>query len=262
VSETCACGSGLPFGRCHGDPRNDFAREQALREAESIASFFPHVRVTGIDQFVDGIASRACEARFAALEEIVDRIPDHERRRVVRLWSEPYADRWASMTRTAVDVEAAERALVRGAVVAALDERVEPARVLLEPLDGSGMRSPYPALALMLPPPAVWSIDEARAAAAGARGRRSSERIDVVENIAFALMTFEHVSRNARSRRAIRARTSARRFASRFGSSDGGVSRCRGGRRRCSRDDGLPPDRLRRATARNRRGADGMTMGR
>ena len=42
----CQCGSGRSFERCHGDPRNEFARVQALAEARQLALLFPSVRLT------------------------------------------------------------------------------------------------------------------------------------------------------------------------------------------------------------------------
>jgi len=41
----CSCGSGRSFGRCHGDPRNEFARTQALAEARQVALLFPSGRL-------------------------------------------------------------------------------------------------------------------------------------------------------------------------------------------------------------------------
>ena len=195
VETACQCGSGLPFARCHGDPRNEFAREQALREAEAISSMFPFVRVDRIEELIER-AARDGGAEDAA-DDILSRIPQAEWRRVIDSWAAPYADRWESITTTAADVEAVERALVRGAVATAISERSTAPRELAESLEDSGAApSPYPSLALMLPPPAVWSIDEARAAAAAARRRRSPlERMDAAQEVAFALMTFLHIRR-------------------------------------------------------------------
>lgn len=205
MEATCQCGSGLPFARCHGDPRNEFAREQALREAEAVPSMFPFVRVHGIDEFLERAAHEG-DAEKAANNALA-RIPADEWRRVVDSWAAPYADRWESITATAADVAAAERALVRGAVVAAISERWIAPRGLVELLeDPRAAPSLYPALALMLPVTAVWSIDEARAAAAAAHARRSPiERMDAVQEVAFALMTFVHVRRT----RALAARLAA-----------------------------------------------------
>jgi hypothetical protein len=189
VAEPCSCGSGLAFSLCHGDPRNDFARAQALREAESIGAFFPAVRVRG--------AAAEAVATGATEDEAVGLVEADEWRRVVDSWAEPYADRWESLTTAAGDVAAAERALVTGALRAAVDEAAPTPPELVAPFeDGALSGSPFAALSLVLPPMSVWSIAEALAAVAAARGRRRArDRDAAIEEVAYALVSFEHVRR-------------------------------------------------------------------
>ena len=203
ATDVCACGSGLPFSRCHGDPRNEFARVQALREAEAIAWMFPSVRLSGAE--VDAFADRAAlehssddDLPKALLDEGLALVNGAERQRLVEVWAETYADRWASLTRASGDVDAAERALVVGALRAAVAERQPTPHELVEPLEGGALRrSPFAALAVVLPPAFVWSVDEARAAELAASQRRGRGRMDVVEGVAYALMTFTHTRRTS-----------------------------------------------------------------
>ena len=198
--DTCQCGSGLPFSRCHGDPRNEFAREQALREAESVAMLFPSVRLHGEE--IDAFAERAAAAYpdddppGDLLEEGLALVDAPEWRRLVDSWAEIYADRWQSLTETAADRDAAERALVRGALRAAIAERQATPRELVEVVeDGQLRRSPLAALALVLPPQLAWSRDEAAAAEVAALHSKRRERCQAVEGVGYALMTFAHVGR-------------------------------------------------------------------
>jgi hypothetical protein len=202
AGELCACGSGRPFSRCHGDPRNEEARAQALREAESIAWMFPCVRPAGpaVEAFVDqkAVEHPTGNVSDGELREGLELLDEQERRRVVALWSDPYADRWASLTFAAGDVGAAERALIVGSLRAAIAERQSTPRELVAPLEGGALRrSPFAALSTVLPPGLVWSIDEARAAHVAASHRRMRAGMDAVEGVAYALMTFTHIQRTS-----------------------------------------------------------------
>jgi hypothetical protein len=199
--DLCACGSGLAFEACHGDPRNDYARETALREARAIAAAFPRVRVRGaaVERFLDDAAAGLADDADPD-EELLARglelIAARELRRVVESWTGPYADRWESLTRAADDTDAAERQLVLGALEMGVLERVPTPRGLLELVDGTLLRSPCLALALVVPAGFVWSRDEVCAAAAAADERGSGlQRDRAVAGVATALVTYEHVLR-------------------------------------------------------------------
>jgi hypothetical protein len=198
--DLCACGSGLPFARCHGDPGNDYAREAALHEARLVAALFPSVRVRddAVVTFLDGIA-RGLGDDEEPNEELVAHgltlIDEHERRRLIDSWAEPYADRWASLTHASGDPTAAERALVLGALEVGVAERSRTPRSSAEAVE-SGPGASHLALALVIPPMFVWSRDEAGAAEAAASGRRrTKDRLAAVEQVASSLMTFGHVGR-------------------------------------------------------------------
>jgi hypothetical protein len=198
----CTCGSGLPFVRCHGNPFNYFAREQALAEAEMVAMLFPTVRVRGehIEEYARRMAAMLPgedDIPEPLIEEGLDLVGRAERRRVVESWSHPYADRWASITYTAGRRGAAETALVAGALRAAIAEVQPTPRGRVEPFEDESLRrSPLAAVALVVPPMFVWSRDEAEAATAAAAGRRKlRDRLRTIEHVGFALITHGHVRR-------------------------------------------------------------------
>jgi hypothetical protein len=161
---------------------------------------FPSVRIQGrrIEAFAEK-AAVACpddDPPAAVLANGIALVDARERRRVVESWAEPYADRWQSLTETAADRGAAERALVVGAVRAAIAERQTTPRDLVELLeDGRLRRTPFAALAVVVPAPFVWSRDEAEAAAVAATHAKRRGSSAAVEGVAYALMTFTHVTR-------------------------------------------------------------------
>src|SRR5262245_45127464 len=190
--DLCTCGSGLAFEACHGDPRNDYARETALREARSIAAAFPAVRVRGaaVGRFLDDAAA-GLDDETDPDEELLARglalVGARERRRVVASWAIPYADRWESLTRAADDTDAAECELILGALEMGVLERVATPRALLEQVDETLLRAPCLALAFAIPAGFVWSRDEVTAAAvAYESGRTTLERDRAVAGVATA----------------------------------------------------------------------------
>ena len=125
----CSCGSGRSSNRCHGDSRNEFARTQALAEARQAALLFPSVRLRAADALA--LAERIAEAlsdREQIAEDVLAdaaaAIDEREAHRLVSEWSAAYPDRWSSLCHTAADVDAAERELVKGALAAAIYERL------------------------------------------------------------------------------------------------------------------------------------------
>jgi hypothetical protein len=161
---------------------------------------FPCVRVKGaeIDAFAESAALEdpGGDVPESTLERGLDLVDAEQRAAVVASWVEPYADRWASLTRAAGDPGAAEDALVRGALRAAIAERQEtPVELVRELDDGALRRSPFAVLSLAVPPMFVWSVDEARAAQVAAAQRGPRRRADAVQEVAYALMTFIHTRR-------------------------------------------------------------------
>jgi len=148
-ADLCSCGSGRSFTRCHGDPRNEFARVQALAEARQIAVLFPPVRLRSKAAlaFAERVANDFPGAERVPeklLDEGLASVDSDERREVVDNWVDEYPDRWASLTRVAADVGAAEQELLRGALEVAVAERQPTPRELLVELDLDGGATPRP----------------------------------------------------------------------------------------------------------------------
>jgi SEC-C motif-containing protein len=201
VRDLCSCGSGRPFARCHGDPRNPFARKQALLEARQLATLFPSVRLTS-PRILD-FASRAA-AELADEDELSEELLDEGARLVgesevdalVRGWVDAYPDRWASLLHTAADERAARAAVVRGAIEVAVCEHGTTPRAVLAKLEAEPL-PPGAALAFVLPPFFIWSFVEAQAALAAVAGRRHEleDPLRPVEEVAYALINVEHERR-------------------------------------------------------------------
>lgn len=160
----------MTFARCHGNPENEHARAQSLLEARQIAVLFPSVRLGAREALAraESVARElgdADEPTDEAVEAVAAAVDAGEARRLVESWTRAYPDRWASLVHAAADVTAAERELVRGASMVALLERLPTPRDLLVELELVEL-PPGAALAFVLPPQLVWSLDEARAAAA------------------------------------------------------------------------------------------------
>ena len=165
---------------------------------------FPAVRVDGttVEPFLERIAAELPDEDDipdGVLESGLTQIDRETWRRCVESWSVPYADRWHSLVEAAGDVDQAERGLVLGALRVGIAERQSTPPDLFAQLEDGRLTAPHLALAVVLPPQLVWSIDEALAAATGQGGRRRSRaRTSAVERVAYALMTFEHVGRTRR----------------------------------------------------------------
>lgn len=167
-----------------------------MREAQGIAAMFPMVRIEGIGDWAARAAVADDELPEPAIDEALELVDPAELRRVVSSMAGPYADRWESLTNAAGDVAAAERALLSGAVRIAVDEFRPTSREVIEPLEHGWRAAPGSAvLGLVIPPMLVWSLDEARAAAAAAEGRKAAARVRAVQEVALALATYDHVRR-------------------------------------------------------------------
>jgi hypothetical protein len=195
----CSCGSGRTFDRCHGDPANEFARVQALAEARHVAALFPAVRPRS-EEVLAFAATAAAELRGddepseELLDEGVQLVAAREWRTVVDSMAAEYPDRWASLTHAAADTAAAERELVKGAIEPAIAESQATPRTVLRVIERKRPR-PAMALALVVPPPFVWSIDDAHVAETAARGRSPREAMRAFEEVAAALERGAHTAR-------------------------------------------------------------------
>jgi hypothetical protein len=187
------------------------SEELTLQEAEAIAAHHPSVRLRGdeIDRWAARIAAEQPEEddiAEAVLEEALDVVPAEERRRLVDSWAREHGDRWRATLLGSGDGAAAERALVFGALRAAIAERQPTPREVVAPLEAQAATAPpLAALAHVLVPGNVWSSDEARAAFAAARDRpERRQQLKAVEEVACALITGRHVERTRRQAALVR----------------------------------------------------------
>jgi hypothetical protein len=195
----CSCGSGRRFDRCHGDPANEYARTQALVEARQVAALFPAVRLrsAAVLDFARTAArglGSADEVPDDLLAKGVELVNDHDRRELVDSWASAYPDRWGSLCHAAGDATAAEREVVKGALEIAICEFQRTPRELLADLERERLR-PTAALALVLPPHYIWSVEEAHVAETAAEGRPPVEGLRAVETVAGALAAEVHAAR-------------------------------------------------------------------
>jgi hypothetical protein len=187
----CQCGSGRSFERCHGDPRNGFARVQALAEARQLALLFPSVRLSSapVLAFAERVAAELGEADELpadVLDEGLRLVGESERSLLVESWRHDFPDRWASVVHTAADEQAVLREVTLGALEIAVATCAATPPELVAAVDSSGFPAGA-ALAFVLPPPYVWSYNDARAAALAGD--------DGIDEMAAALMRSEHEER-------------------------------------------------------------------
>lgn len=175
-NKPCPCGSGRKAKRCHGRGRwiDSVAavEQQALAEAHNFPVFHPDVRPRGerFDAFAERVAKRLPEGSLPALPDEVSHalslLGRAERARLVDAVATTHPADWRRLCGAVSDRAALERALLSGAVLAAVGERRPPARGLLEMLETTAdLPSPAPLLALVTPPQLAWSIEEAEDAA-------------------------------------------------------------------------------------------------
>ncbi len=205
---SCFCGSGRSLDRCHGLPRRErrLLRTQLeiLAEANEIAALFPSVRPDDavFSAYAEQVGAALASTGPAAPVEVVENglrlLDDEERRRVVGRWALSYPDRWRRIIDLAGEPALVERAVVAGAVrVTLLENRPLPPEVLT-PLEGGALRHlPTQALALLVAPPAVWSIDEAVTTLTlfPRRGGLDAAWFETVERHAASCVGTEHVAR-------------------------------------------------------------------
>lgn len=175
VERPCFCGSGRAARDCHRLPRQARRRQHdelyALAEAHDLAALFPALRPRDavLEAYAKHVAAELHpdqpEIPVDAVEEGVSIVSESEWRRLIDSWATSYPDRWDAIVRLVRDARAVERAAVAGAVrVTILELRPLPAAAFA-PLEGGVFRQlPANALTLLVPPPAVWSMDEACAA--------------------------------------------------------------------------------------------------
>lgn len=113
-------------------------------------------------------------------------MPEGDRRRLVEDWARDFPDRWASVVHTAADEQAVLREATLGALEVAILMRATTPAELVAAVEVSGAPAGV-ALAFVVPPPYVWSYNEARVAAAAGDA--------AIDEVAAALMCADHEQR-------------------------------------------------------------------
>jgi hypothetical protein len=174
----------------------------ALAEAHDISALFPWVRPRNavVEAFAERVAleldPRDPRVPVARVEEGVALLDESERRRIVADWAHRYPDRWSRLCAAVGDVALTERVVVSSAVRGAISERRPVPRGLVTALeDGALSRSPCAALALVLAPPLVWTLDDAALVARAGGGTRNAPFFDVAEDLARERVQEWHVER-------------------------------------------------------------------
>jgi SEC-C motif len=201
---TCPCGSGRRYELCHGTSRAitplERGRLQALAEAHDIAGLFPFVRPVGeqIAAHADS-AARAATVTEEAVAEGRALLDADERRRLVHCYADRYPDRWTRVVAAVGSADLAERALVTGAVRAAIAERLLPPRGVLEEVERQTavLDKPAKILLFLLSPENVWSIEDVMSAEQEATRfePRSSEWLGALDAYARDRVEDDHVDR-------------------------------------------------------------------
>ena len=175
-------------------------RLQALAEAHDIAGLFPFVRPAGerIAAHADSAAS-ATKVTEEAVAEGRALLDADERLRLVHSYADRYPDRWARVVAAAGSAELAERALITGAVRAAIAERLLPPRGVLEEVERQTavLDKPAKILLFLLSPENVWSIEDVMSADQEATRfePRSSEWLGALDAYARDRLADGHVDR-------------------------------------------------------------------
>jgi hypothetical protein len=175
-------------------------RLQGLGEAHDIAALFPFVRPFGDE--IAAVADRAAREGTVtqeAVDEGLALLDTEERRRLVDSFACRYPDRWTRVVDAAGSSELAQRALLTGAVRAAIAERLLPPRGVLEEVERQAdvLDTPPKILLFLLSPANVWSIDDVLDAedAAAEFEPRSSEWLAAIDGYARDQLAGAHVER-------------------------------------------------------------------
>ena len=164
-----------------------------LGELHDLAFLFPSVRPSNhlIDAFAWRVVAGMSEPRDTSPAEAAEGVAllsAGERRRIIRSWAGRYPARWARICRNVGDPSLAEAAFLASAVRGAVADRICPPRVFVAGLeDGMFERSPAAAVAFVIVPETVWSLEEvlnrrrnvgrAHAARTAAQARRLASRL-------------------------------------------------------------------------------------
>jgi hypothetical protein len=177
---------------------------RAVEWAKGLAGFFPWLRPEG-KQIIRFAQAVACELGPNDGDVPAERIEQgrallgaSEQRKLVARFADRHPDQWAAVRSDSGDVASLERALVAGAVRAAiLERRLPPSRRLADLERGiAPVRSPRDVLVVTMPPEAVWSaVDFQCAERAAAEERTEADWHAAIVTVAVSRLHEEHPRR-------------------------------------------------------------------
>jgi hypothetical protein len=178
-------------------------RQEALAYAYELGRNFPFLRPAGAAQ--RAFAERAADELFGLDGEVPDAVlakgvtllGESDRAALVDAYAHRFPDVWAAL-RADIGDETAACALVESAVRASVDELREPWPAMVEAFEPPDVPDlPYHALACVLTHDAVWSLDDALAAAAEAAPveRRRDAWEHAIARVVEARLEAEHLAR-------------------------------------------------------------------
>jgi hypothetical protein len=202
----CPCGSGLKYKKCHGLTRDEERamrrRLDALGEAHDLGALFPFLRPRGraVEAFADRLARElgGDDLLVTSVAPGLEHIGSREQRRLVTAYAERFAGPWETLCADVGDCATAERALVVGALRAAVADRLLPPRGVLEEVERAedAIDTPEKALLFILPPNAVWSLlDAIEAAEATGPDAGRLEQARAIDDVAAERLDEEHALR-------------------------------------------------------------------
>jgi hypothetical protein len=177
---------------------------RAVEWAGNLAGFFPWLRPEGTDvlRFAEEVAAELGptdgHVPVQRIEQGVALLGGDGQRGLVERFAERHPDQWAAVRSDAGDVPAIERSLVAGAVRVTILERRLPPSIRLDHIERgvAPVHSPRDALAVTLPPEAVWSVIDVQAAEqAAADAERERDWLRAIMTVAVERMHEAHAPR-------------------------------------------------------------------
>jgi hypothetical protein len=162
-NEPCPCGSGMKVKRCCGTEgvRRRLQRAaEAVEEAYGLPVHFPRLRARGaaFDAWASEAAARGLDD--ATVQAGIALLDPAEHARIVRECREEDTSAWPGIVEEVGDQHAAETALLAGAIVAAVVERIPPPALRIAFLERFPIEDAAEMVAYVVRPEDLWSILE------------------------------------------------------------------------------------------------------
>jgi hypothetical protein len=189
-NEPCPCGSGRKYKRCCAELER---LAPVIEEIVGLPALFPRLRPVGseFDAWADSFA--AGEFEVALIDDGIRRLSPDERERIERAHAEEFPAVWRSLCAEAGDEELARRALIAGAVVAAIGERLPPDPERVDVLEWRARdQSDFAdTLAIVLDCRDLWSLHESIQADEAAQAISEELDDDVYETVWNAVVALQ-----------------------------------------------------------------------